>query len=109
MCVSNQACYGHTEGAAGLAGAMTAAALCCDASAPPVTTLRHLNPYMAAAASDWQARQGLQAELPRQAASGPALVRHCIYAHAVHHMVLTGVHGADSAASPGRQHARGWH
>ena len=79
----NQACYGHTEGAAGLAGAMTAAALCCDALAPPVTTLRQLNPYMAAAASDWRARQGMQAELPRQVAPSPALVRHCFCAHAV--------------------------
>ena len=75
---SKQACYGHTEGAAGLAGAMTAAALCCSALAPPVTTLRQLNPYMAAAASDWRARQGMQAEIPRQIASCPALVRLCI-------------------------------
>ena len=72
---SKQACYGHTEGAAGLAGAMTAAALCCSALAPPLTTLRQLNPYTATAASDWQARQGMQAEIPRQIASCPALVR----------------------------------
>ena len=75
---SKQACYGHTEGAAGLAGAITAAALCCSALAPPLTTLRHLNPYMAAAASDWRARQGMQAEVPRQLASCHALVCLCI-------------------------------
>ena len=75
---TKQACYGHTEGAAGLAGAMTAAAFCCSALAPPLTTLRHLNPYMAAAASDWRARQGMQAEVLRQIAACPALVRLCI-------------------------------
>ncbi len=61
-----QACYGHTEGAAGLAGMLTAAAACCTALAPPVTSLRSLNPYVAAATAEWRARHGMSALLPRQ-------------------------------------------
>jgi hypothetical protein len=72
-----QACYGHTEGAAGLAGALTAAALCSSAAAPPTASLRGLNPFVAAATADWRARQGMPAALPRCEMPAPALVRRC--------------------------------
>ena len=70
-----QACYGHTEGAAGLAGVLTAAAACCTALAPPVTSLRSLNPFVAAATAEWRARHGMPALLPRQTLPSSAEAR----------------------------------
>ena len=72
-----QACFGHTEGAAGLAGALTAAALCSSTAAPPTASLRGLNPFVAAATADWRARQGMSAALPRCKMPAPALVCRC--------------------------------
>jgi hypothetical protein len=65
---SSKACYGHTEGAAGLAGVLLAAGALRHAVVPPVVNLRALNPYVAAGLHDWSAKHGVVAAVPRQAA-----------------------------------------
>lgn len=51
---STKACYGHTEGTAGLHGVMLAVHTLQHAVAPPVQHLREMNPYVSAALADWQ-------------------------------------------------------
>lgn len=48
-----QACYGHTEGAAGLTGMLTAISQVKEAQVPGIMCLRNLNSYVTAALSDW--------------------------------------------------------
>ena len=60
-----QACYGHTEGAAGLTGAFLAVEALRNAGAPGIMCLRELNPYVAAALADWRGRSGCSPLLPR--------------------------------------------
>lgn len=55
--VSNKACYGHTEGTAGLTGLMLAGLVINQSSAPAVMHLRSFNPYVQAALSDWSKGQ----------------------------------------------------
>ena len=71
---SNKACYGHTEGAAGLTGLLLAASMAGQAAAPAIMHFRHVNPYVQAALSDW-ASAGRALHLPRQAAPGPSARR----------------------------------
>ena len=66
--ISNKACFGHTEGTAGLTGLLLAAASLQQATAPPVMHLRSLNPYVAAALTDWVRQRGAAVRAPRQAA-----------------------------------------
>lgn len=60
-----KACYGHTEGAAGLQGALCSVLSMQMAAAPPVMHLRNLNPYVSAALADWSTTKNLQAFTPR--------------------------------------------
>ena len=65
---SNKSCFGHTEGAAGLTGALLATMALQQQALPPVVGLREVNPYVAAALGDWHSRHSLPAVLPRQQA-----------------------------------------
>ena len=69
-----QACYGHTEGTAGITGALLALSALRRAEAPGITNLREVNPYVAAAVESWGARQGMAAVLPRQTAPAASLL-----------------------------------
>ena len=68
--LSNKACFGHTEGAAGLSGLLLAAAAACAQSAAPVRHLRVTNPYVAAALGDWARQGGRGPHVPRQVGAG---------------------------------------
>ena len=69
---SVKACFGHTEGAAGLTGALLALQALHAAAAPAVMHLRAPNAYVEAALGDWgKARFG--AHVPRQLAPGQCL------------------------------------
>lgn len=63
-----QACYGHTEGAAGLTGALAVLAILGSREAPAVLCLRHVNPHVGAALGGWAAAAGSAPLLPRQGA-----------------------------------------
>ena len=68
---SVKSCYGHTEGAAGLTGALLALHALHDSAAPAVMHLRNMNPYVDSALGDWQKRNGMQGNIPRQFAAQP--------------------------------------
>ena len=61
-----QACYGHTEGAAGTTGLLLAIQSMSQRSAAGIMCLRDVNPYVSAAIADWEKRTGLAPLLPRQ-------------------------------------------
>lgn len=61
---SVKACYGHTEGAAGLTGLLLATAASMHDSAPPLMHLRRVNPYVESALSA-SASQAIQS-MPRE-------------------------------------------
>ena len=65
-CCARQACYGHTEGAAGLTGALAAMCLTCEREAPAVLCLREANAHVCAALRDWAGAARLAPLLPRQ-------------------------------------------
>ena len=67
---SAKACYGHTEGAAGLTGALLAAQTLSSASAPAVMHLRAANAHVESALADWRRRHARLAHAPRQLAPG---------------------------------------
>ena len=56
---STKACYGHTEGTAGLHGALLAVHVLQHCTAPPVQHNRELNPYVAAALKDWHSSSNI--------------------------------------------------
>lgn len=62
---SVKACYGHTEGAAGLHGVLCSVMSLQRSIAPPVMHLRNMNPYVAAAFADWEASSNLRPVVPR--------------------------------------------
>lgn len=62
---SVKACYGHTEGAAGLQGALCSILSLQTNATPPIMHLRNVNPYVSAALSDWRSSSGLEAFIPR--------------------------------------------
>ena len=64
---SAKACFGHTEGAAGLTGALLALQPLAHALCSPIMHLRALNPYVTAALGGWARHgpQALSAALPR--------------------------------------------
>lgn len=66
--VSNKSCYGHTEGAAGLSGALMALACAGQCALPPVMHLRQWNVHVAAALSEWRMCHGSCAAVPMQPA-----------------------------------------
>lgn len=68
---SVKSCYGHTEGAAGLAGALLAMVSAREAFMPGIIGLRELNPYVAQAV---EGSNGFKAVLPRQVAAASDLL-----------------------------------
>lgn len=66
--MSNKACYGHTEGAAGLSGLLLAAGALGSQSAAPIMHLRACNPHVALALAE--VAQGCV--VPVQPSGGPA-------------------------------------
>ena len=62
---SVKACYGHTEGAAGIHGAMLAVLAVQGRGVPSVMHSRQLNPYVDAAVGDWQAASNVTGIIPR--------------------------------------------
>ena len=66
-----QACYGHTEGTAGITGALLATVALQRAMAPGIVNLVQMNPYVEAAVADWRARKDVRIVMPRQL--GPAV------------------------------------
>ena len=71
LCTPLQACYGHTEGTAGITGLLLAACALQEASTVPIVNLRDVNPYVAAAIGDMK---HMSAHAPRQLAPGMLLV-----------------------------------
>jgi acyl transferase domain-containing protein len=65
---SNKSCYGHTEGAAGLSGLLTAMSSTQQRSAPPFKHLRQVNSYVSSAMDDCNFQYGIRVVVPRQAA-----------------------------------------
>ena len=61
-----QACYGHTEGAAGTTGLLLAIQSMSQRCAAGIMCLRDMNPYVSAAVADWAKRAGDAPMLPRQ-------------------------------------------
>ena len=55
---SNKACFGHTEGSAGITGLLLAVTALHREAAPEVRHLRSLNPYVANALGDWSRSSG---------------------------------------------------
>lgn len=73
-----QACYGHTEGTAGITGLLLVASAMQQAASVPVVNLQDLNPYVGAAIGDMKS---MAAHAPRQLAPGVLLAVsfcHCI-------------------------------
>lgn len=66
---SVKSCYGHTEGAAGLTGALLALAAMRSQAAAPIMHLRNTNPYVESSFGDWQKAHCLAPRAPR--AAGP--------------------------------------
>ncbi len=65
-----QACYGHTEGTAGITGLLLAASAIRKAASAAVVNLRGINPYVAAAVGDMKS---MAAHAPRQLGPGVLL------------------------------------
>ena len=60
-----KACFGHTEGAAGIHGALLAIFAVQKRVAPAIMHMRGVNTYVSAAISDWEATSNLNAAVPR--------------------------------------------
>ena len=74
MCA--QACYGHTEGAAGVTGILMAVCSLQQSIAPGVMGLRSINPYVGAALQEWPAPHDGAANsplVPRETMPGVSL------------------------------------
>ena len=68
---SVKSCFGHTEGAAGLTGALLAVQAIHHRDAPAIMNLRNMNPYVDSALGDWEKRGGMQASVARQLSAQP--------------------------------------
>lgn len=62
---SVKACYGHTEGVAGIHGALLSILTANSRAAPPIMHLRTVNPYVSSALSDWRGESRVEAIVPR--------------------------------------------
>ena len=64
-----QACYGHTEGAAGITGMLLAICSAQQHMGPGLMCLRSINPYVKAAIADWMQKKGREGSpfIPREA------------------------------------------
>lgn len=85
LCTVLQACYGHTEGTAGITGLLLAACALQAAYTVPIVNLRDINPYVAAAIGDIK---HMSAYAPRQLAPGALLVGTQAQLPTVGHAVL---------------------
>ncbi len=63
-----QACFGHTEGAAGLTGVLAALHVAAARAAPAVNCLRTVNAHVCAALDGWSSAAATSPALPRQSA-----------------------------------------
>lgn len=63
---SVKACYGHTEGAAGLSGLLLATSALYHGAALPLMHLRQVNPYVESSLMSWTSHGRPMAMLPRQ-------------------------------------------
>ena len=71
-----KACFGHTEGAAGIHGALLAILAVQDSVAPAIMHSRSLNPYVQNALADWKSSCNLLAHVPKAGTSrGTSLPR----------------------------------
>lgn len=69
MLVSSKACFGHTEGTAGITGLLLSISVMQQGATPPVANLRSINPYVEAAMGSEADKQSTRAMLAlRQAA-----------------------------------------
>lgn len=80
-----QACYGHTEGAAGLTGLLTAMQQVSDYQVPGIMCLKNINPYVTAALADWSKSSG----------SCPLASRQSLPASCCSHSALAGISAVD--------------
>ena len=62
---SVKACFGHTEGAAGIHGAMLAILAVRQQAAPAIMHLRTLNEYVSNAIAEWTSSCNLSATAPK--------------------------------------------
>lgn len=85
---SSKSCCGHTEGTAGLTGALLAAVSLAQQQLPPVVNLRSINPYVLAAFDEWRRRQGLAAAPSRQLGAAG-----CLTTPAAQHLAGTSAFG----------------
>lgn len=69
---SAKACFGHTEGTAGVHGALAAVLSLQRHSGPPIMHLRQVNPYVASALQEWSTKHGVQPSASREVATLPA-------------------------------------
>lgn len=60
-----KACFGHTEGAAGIHGALLALLAVQNSAAPPIMHSRSLNAYVKNAIADWKASCNVTAVAPK--------------------------------------------
>lgn len=60
-----KACYGHTEGTAGIHGALLSILMANSRAAAPIMQLRSVNPYVSAALSDWRRESRVEPIVPR--------------------------------------------
>lgn len=70
---SVKSCFGHTEGAAGLTGALLAVQALHHKDTPAIMHLRNMNPYVDSALGDWGKRAGMQASVARQLGAQPSI------------------------------------
>ena len=71
---SSKSCYGHTEGTAGLSGALLAATGLQAQLLLPIVNLREVNPYVAAALGEWRSRHSMAAAPSRQPGAAASLL-----------------------------------
>lgn len=72
---SSKSCYGHTEGTAGLSGALLAATGLQQQVLLPMVNLREVNPYVGAALAEWRGRHGMAAAPSRQPGAAASLLQ----------------------------------
>ena len=81
---SVKACFGHSEGAAGIHGALLALLAVAKRAAPPVVHARSLNPYVDAAVADWRQTHGVTAMVPRvQSTTALSCLAHICWAESL--------------------------
>ena len=101
---SVKSCYGHTEGAAGLTGALLAHAALMYACRPAVMHLRNPNAYVEAALQDWRKSSNACGAVQRQRA--PSAVATSAHAAGSSSFGMSGIN-AHVILLPPKQHNGG--